>query len=90
LSDELIAEALLGEEAEKFLESAVGRYLIGAAQQEVAAAQEDLENADPSNEKAIRDIQCRAKVGRMIEKWLLELVDKGRAAVEIYQHERDT
>lgn len=88
MNEELIATAELGEEARRFLESDLGKCLIGMAQQEVAAAQLELETVKPKNRNRIRELQNHARVGRWFEQWLMELLDKGNAALEVFKHEQ--
>ena len=85
--EELVAHALIGDEAEKFLESDLGKCLFGMAQQEVMLAQEALETVDPENMLEIRRLQNRAWLGRSFEGFVRELIDRGRQATEIYQKE---
>lgn len=84
-NDALIAEAELGDEAKKFIESDLGKCLLGMAQQEVALAQEALETVVPTDVEKIRTLQNQAKLGRQFEQWLLELLDKGESALEVWK-----
>lgn len=88
MNDELIAEALIGDEAEKFLESDLGKCLIGMARQETDAAIFALETVDPENTIEIRRLQNRAWLGRSFEGFVLELIERGRNAVNIYAKEK--
>ena len=87
--DELIAAAELGEEARRFLESDLGKCLLGMAQQEVALAQEALERVDPADTEAVRKLQNQAMLGRQFEQWLLELLDKGESALEVFKQQNE-
>jgi len=87
--DELIAEAEIGDEARKFVESDLGKTLLGMAQQEVARAQEELETVDPSDTKKLIALQNQAKNGRNFEQWLNELISKGEQALILWKQERD-
>lgn len=86
--DELIAHAIIGDEAKKFKESEAGKTLLGMALQEVQEAQEALEKVDPTDEKSIRKLQNKAWCGRNFEQWLDELITKGDQALEVYKHEQ--
>jgi hypothetical protein len=88
MNDELIAEAELGDEARKFLDGDLGKWLVGCAEQEVQAAQEALETADPNNEKAIRDLQNKAWRGRRFKEWLAELVSRGEGAIAAFKQQQ--
>lgn len=84
---QLIAAAELGEQARKFLESDLGKCLIGMAMQEVEAAQEALERVEPANVTEINRLQMQAKMGRNFKAWLVELVTEGNSAISIYQQQ---
>lgn len=87
--DELIATAELGEEARNFLESDLGKCLLGIAKQQVLAAQEDLEIVDPTETEQIRKLQNKAQLGRQFEQWLRELLHDGESAMQIYKSTKD-
>jgi len=53
-NDELVAQAELGEEARRFLESDLGKYIIGVARQEAQLALVKLSTADPTNVEYVR------------------------------------
>ena len=88
MNDELIAEALLGEEAEKFLVSDLGRCLIGMAQQDVKEAEEGLKLVDPEDKKLIVALQNKAWLGGNFEAYIRELISKGRIATTIYAQQK--
>ena len=85
--DELVAEAEIGEQAREFLESELGKTLLGMAQQEVLLAQEALEVIDPTETEKIRALQNQAKVGRHFEGWLKELITKGENALNVWRQQ---
>lgn len=85
--DELIAEAEIGEQAKAFLESDLGKVLLGMAQQEVQMAQEGLETVDPMNLIAIRELQNKAWLGRRFEEWLGYLITRGEQAKTIFKQQ---
>jgi hypothetical protein len=87
--DELIAEAEIGDKAREFVESELGKTLLGMAQQEVTLAQEELETVDPSNTEKIRALQNQAKVARNFEQWLIELISKGENALTLWRQENN-
>lgn len=78
--DELIAEAEIGERAQDFIDSDLGKVLIGMAEQEVLAAQQELETADPAKVTEIIRLQERIKLARQFPEWLQELVLRGEQA----------
>lgn len=88
--DELIATAELGEEARKFLESDLGKCLIGMARQEVQAAREKLGDIDPGDMKGIEALQNHVKVGIWFEDWLNELLSRGENALSVFKQSQET
>ena len=81
----LIAEAEIGDEARRFTESELGKTLLGMADQEIRAAQEELETVDPTDTKRITALQNQAKTGRHFKDWLTELIDRGNSALEAWR-----
>jgi hypothetical protein len=88
VNDELVAAAELGDEAKRFLESDLGRCLLGMAEQEVQLAQEALAEVDPTDTEGIRKLQNQAKLYRTFNEWLKELLDKGEAALQAFIQQR--
>ena len=86
---ELIAAAELGEEARQFIESDLGKCVLGIAKQQIDAAQADLETVDPVDVEKIRALQNQAKLGRQFEQWLVELLQDGQNAMQIYKSEKE-
>ena len=89
-ADGLIAEAEIGDEAKRFVESDLGKTILGIAEQEVKAAQEALESVDPMQPEAVRALQNQAKVARNFEQWLVELIDKGENALQAWRQANGT
>ena len=87
--DELIATAEIGDEARKFVESDLGKTLLGMAQQEIDAAREALEDIDPSDTKAITALQNKAKTAGNFKAWLTELITNGEQALTIWRQKQD-
>lgn len=87
--DGLIAQALIGDEAKKFLESDLGKCLLGIAEQEVQAAQEALETVEPQDTQAVRHLQNQAWLGRRFKSWLLELMQEGENALATWRQKQN-
>ena len=87
--DELIASAEIGDQARKFLESDLGKCVLGMARQQIEGAWLDLENVDPTQTEKIRALQNKAQLGRQFEQWLKELLQEGENAMNIYQSRKD-
>ena len=89
MSEELEAEAILGDEARRFLEGDLGKLLCGIAEQEVQKAVLELEEADLTEEKKIRDIQNRIWRANRFAGWLKELVERGDEALRALQQQKE-
>jgi len=86
--DQLIAEAIMGDEAKKFLEGDLGRYMKGVADQEVEEAIIDLQDTDPTDTKKVWEIKNRIWRARNFSTWLIELVQRGEEALRVYQQQK--
>lgn len=79
----------LMDEAERFLQTPLGRHFIERAEAERDAAVEKLKCADAENPKLIRDLQNRVYRAESIQFWLADLITEGRNALHEIQ-ERET
>lgn len=86
--EELAAESLIGDEAEKFVKSELGETILGMAKQDIAALHLELEKVYPADYLKIGEIQEKIRNHRRFEEWLVELITRGQAALEIYRHEQ--
>lgn len=86
MNDELIAEALIGEEAREFFESDLGRCIVGMAKQDEDEAKEKM--VDAIDEKERDEYRLRAKVARMFPAYLRELITRGENALEVWKDEQ--
>ena len=80
-SEELYAEAMIGRDAEDFLKSDVGRYLIGRATQEADEAMAELKRCFPWRRRRITELQNRIYRAESIQGWIGELIIQGRQAM---------
>lgn len=78
--DLLMAEAILGQEAQEFLNTELGQFLIGRANQEKKDALEQLARVSPWRRNRIRDLQARVWRAESFLVWLAELITSGRQA----------
>ncbi len=72
-----------GMDMDHFLTSQVGRYLEARAQLEIRTFREQLDDLDPSDEKAIRDLQQEIAARKMWKDWLQLAIQEGKAAESI-------
>ena len=90
MSDELIAAAEIGEEARLFLESDLGKYIIGVSRQEAQLALERLSEIDPSQVEEVRKTQNEVRVAKLFEQWLLEALQDGEQAMLIFKQQKES
>jgi len=80
MSDIHLAEAILGRDAEDFLRSEIGRYVIGRCEQERSEALSALATVSPWRRNRIRQLQSQVWRAESVKGWLVELVTAGRQA----------
>lgn len=80
MHDLLMAEAILGRDAEEFLNTELGRYIVGRCEQEIAEAQDQLARVSPWRRRRIQALQNDIWRANSMRAWLGELIAGGRAA----------
>jgi hypothetical protein len=87
LTDEqtLIAEAVLGRDAQEFLASEIGRYLLGRAQMDEREAMEALVSVKWWRRRRIIELQSRIYRARSVRSWLAEIISDGRQAESVLE-----
>lgn len=83
----LLETASYGEAAKLFFESDLGKYILRRATEEVEVAQNELLEADPSDAKAIAELQRKANCARGSVLWLKEAIDAGDNALKMLETE---
>lgn len=78
--DVLVAEAVLGRDAEEFMRGDLWKYIDGRIEMEVSEAQDALAVVSPWRRNRIRQLQNAIWRAKEIRGWLLELVTSGTAA----------
>lgn len=84
----LYAHAVLGTDAKEFMDSELGRTLVGLATQERDEAMEQLKTVWAWRKNRIRELQAIIWRCDSFESWLGSLVTAGRVAIEEL-HERE-
>lgn len=87
--DTLSAEAILGDDADKFLRSDLGKVVIGLAIQEADEAKEEFKTVNPEDSKRIRELQAIIWRAESFEGWLRGLVVEGEQALQSLQHDEE-
>lgn len=88
-NETLYAQVLMGDQAEEFFRTDLGRYILGHIEQEVADYVELLKHADPSNISEIIRLQSAIKVAESVPKYFAELIQEGRQALQIMEEGDD-
>lgn len=78
----LFAEAKLGEEADAFFKSDVGRYVVGAAIQDMRKIQSQLLTVSPWRKRRIQQLQNQATACQLAMNWLGEAITNGDSAYQ--------
>lgn len=78
----LIAEAVLGRDAEVFLSSDLGRYMLARVEEEEQEALDALANVAAWRRRRISDLQAKLWRARSFKNWLTELIVAGKQALE--------
>lgn len=80
----LLAQTALGMEAEEFLKTDLGRYVIGRARQEGARAAGELAKVAPWRRRRITQLQNEIRWAASFDAWIIELINSGRSAAATY------
>lgn len=87
MNQTLLAEAMLGQDAEEFIQSDLGRYVLARAEEEEQAAQEILAKVSPWRRRRITQLQDQIWRARSFKSWLAELVFSGKQALQQLEEE---
>lgn len=86
--NQLLQQIDLGFQAEAFLHSDIGRYLVQRAEGQVEEAVEALKQVDPDDSKCIRGLQNTIHVAESIQYWLVDAINAGlNAQAELHDTE---
>lgn len=87
MKDEQIRNVELGEEAQGFLTSHLGKEVMERAQKRYEDNLLLLSRADPNDPKTIMRIQNQIQLFEQFDEWLREIVDTGNAELEAFRQE---
>lgn len=88
MNETLIAEAILGRDSEEFIQSELGRYVLGRAEGERQEALAELARVSPWRRNRIRHLQNVIWRAESVGGWLSELITNGRQAEAVLEEER--
>lgn len=80
MHDFLMAEAVLGRDAEEFLKSELGQFILGRCEVEIADAQHKLARVASWRRRRIQELQNEIWRAETMKGWFAELIQNGRAA----------
>ena len=83
----LKAEAILGKDAEEFIQSELGRYIIGRVDQEREEAVQKLTKTFAWRRDRIRDLQNQIWRCDTFKSWLADMVIRGKAAIDLLEQD---
>lgn len=87
--NELLGKVSAGIEAERFLESGLGKYIVARAEQERDAAIEKFKTVPPTESVTIRELQNTIWRAESIQSWIAEVIQEGfNAEYELKERER--
>lgn len=86
----LYAQALLGQDADDFFSSDLGRYIIGMALQDEKAASSELREVDPTDAAKVSNLQIKANTPALAIQWLANAIEEGREALSQLEQMNDT
>ena len=85
--DPLVRTATFGRQVEDFLETDIGKYLVGRAEQEARTAMDRLKAISPWRRARIRDLQAQVWRAENFQQWLGNAIVEGRHALQMLQED---
>ena len=76
-NDPLVKAAVLGRQVEEFLETDIGKYLVGRAENEAADAMEQLKRVASWRKSRIQQLQNAVLTAENFQKWLGQAYSEG-------------
>jgi copper homeostasis protein CutC len=77
INDPLVKSAVLGSQVEQFLETDIGKYLVGRAENQAAEAMDMLKRTAPWRKNRIQQLQNAVLTAENFQKWLGEAYSEG-------------
>ena len=89
--DEVLGESIvLGDEAEKFLSTQLGKYMLGRVLHLRDEAMLELRTVEPENIKQIRKLQADIRQAENFPAWIQEVIHEGERSYEELVRENET
>lgn len=78
--DEPLRQIGIGADAEAFVLSPLGKYLIGRSERELEQAVNELKYVQPHDTHTITELQFRIRVAESVPQWLADAIQEGQHA----------
>lgn len=78
----LMETAILGKQADMFVRSDVGQYLLARAEESCRLSYEGLKKVSPWRTRRIKDLQNEIWKCESFRKWLMDAINEGQYAEE--------
>lgn len=88
LDAELMSARHTGLEAEKFLNTRLGQYMVNRAKEEIETARAGLEEVSPQNKDKIQELQNDIRLARKFTNWLGHAIQEGHMAEQQLQEDQ--
>lgn len=85
---DLIAQAVIGDEAKKFMEGELGQKIIAIVEEEIVERQLALETVNHTDQAAILKLQNEIWRARQLPSYLTSLLTKGEEAIKAYKQQQ--
>lgn len=86
---EMNAQIDLGNQADKFMKSPLGQYVLGRLEQIIEAAKNKLVEVNPEDSKTVARLQSEIWKAGVVPAFLAELLAEGRQALNIIESTDD-
>ena len=77
INDPLVKSAVLGSQVEQFLETDIGKYLVGMAENVALEAMDQLKRTAPWRKTRIQQLQNTILTAENFQKWLGQAYSEG-------------
>lgn len=82
MNDEIRAQVIIGDDAEVFKASELGRVILGMAKQDLEKAIHDFDSVCIKDEAKLLELKVEIRTAKRLEQYLDELICRGREVLE--------
>ena len=84
---QLLDTAIFGKQVENFLNTELGKYLVGRAEAQAERAHEQLARVLPWRRRRIQQLQNEIWLAERFQQWLAEAIMDGEQAVNLIEED---